>query len=252
MTSGTPPLIGITADIANSSRTSNRPKDRTLFLPQRYLSAIERTGAIPVVLSANRTKKAVRQLLRMLNGLVLSGGNFDIHPRYYGERPIKELGEIKSMRTDFELEITDQALKEDLPILGICGGAQAINVALGGSLYQDITTQLSDTGAYEHSSKNSNGGHSIRVEFGTRLFDIVKRPTLKVNTSHHQAVKRIGRGLIVNAVADDGVIEGIESTEHGFVLGVQWHPEVLAPRQQRQHQIFSSFAAFCKNRFRAR
>ena len=249
---GAPPLIGITADISSTSRSSNRPKDTTLFLPQRYFSAIERAGAIPVVLSANRTKSAVRRLLSLLNGLVLSGGNFDIHPRYYGERPIKELGDIKSARTDFELEITDKALKHDLPILGICGGAQAINVALGGSLYQDIAAQLSHAGACEHSSKNPNGGHSIQVEPGTRLFDILKRSSVKVNTSHHQAVNRLGRGLIVNAVADDGVIEGIESTEHGFVLGVQWHPEVLAPRQQHQHRIFSSFAAFCKNRLRAR
>jgi putative glutamine amidotransferase len=253
MTSGTSPLIGITADVAGASaQVSNRTNDTTLFLPQRYLAAIERAGAIPVVLSSNRTKSTVRQLLSLLDGLVLSGGNFDIHPRYYGERPIKELGEVKSARTDFELAITDQALQQDLPILGICGGAQAINVALGGSLYQDITTQLSDAGAGEHSSKNPSGGHSIHIESGTRLFDIVKRSILKVNTSHHQAVKRLGRGLIVNAVADDGVIEGIESTEHGFVLGMQWHPEVLAPRQQHQQRIFSSFAAFCKKRLRAR
>ena len=249
MTSGKPPLIGITADI---SSPSNSTKDTTLFLPRRYLAAIERAGAVPVVLSANRTQSAVRHLLRMLNGLVLSGGNFDIHPRYYGERAIRELGEIKNARTDFELEMTDKALKEDLPILGICGGAQAINVVLGGSLYQDIGAQLSGAGAYEHSSKNPNGGHSIQVEPGTHLFDIVRRSRFKVNTSHHQAVKRLGRGLIVNAVADDGVIEGIESTEHGFVLGVQWHPEVLAPRQQHQHRIFSSFAAFCRKRLRSR
>lgn len=253
MTSGTPPLIGITADVATASgQVSNRTKDTTLVLPQRYLAAIERAGAIPVVLSGNRTKSAVCHLLRMLNGLVLSGGNFDIHPRYYGERPIRQLGEIKGARTDFELEITDRALEQDLPVLGICGGAQAINVALGGSLHQDIMTQLSDAGAREHSSKNPNGGHPIHVEPGTRLFNILKRSTLNVNTSHHQAVKRLGRGLIINAVADDGVIEGIESAEHGFVLGVQWHPEVLAPRQEHQRRIFTSFVAFCKTRLRAR
>ena len=253
MTGGTLPLIGITADVSRvAARASPRTNDTTVFLPQRYLAAIEGVGAVPVILPSNRTKSVVRQLLSILNGLVLSGGNFDIHPRYYGESPIRELGEIKHARTDFELEITVQALKQDLPVLGICGGAQAINVALGGSLYQDISAQLADTGAGDHSSKNLNGGHSIHVEAGTRLSDIVKRSSFKVNTSHHQAVKRLGRGLIVNAVADDGVIEGIESTKHGFVLGVQWHPEVLAPRQQHQHRIFASFAAFCKNRLRTR
>lgn len=243
MTRCAPPLIGITADVAGAAAG----KGTTLFLPQRYFAAIERAGAIPVVLAAVRSKFAVRRLLNMLNGLVLSGGNFDIHPRFYGERPITALGEIKSERTEFELEITDQALKRDLPVLGICGGAQAINVALGGSLYQDIPTQLSDAGTCEHSSKNPHGGHPIRVESGTCLFEIVRRSRLKVNTSHHQAVKRLGRGLIVNAVADDGVIEGIESTNHGFVLGVQWHPEVLATRQSHQRRIFDSFVDRCKN-----
>ena len=252
MTRDTPPLIGITADVSGgAAHFSNRPKDTTLFVAQRYLSAIERAGGIAVILSANRTKWAVRSLLGRLNGLVLSGGNFDIHPRYYDERPIRELGEIKNARTDFELEIADKAIKQNLPVLGICGGAQAINVALGGSLYQDITAQLGDTGAGEHTSKNPNGGHSIHIEPATRLYKILKRSRLKVNTSHHQAVKQLGHGLVINAVAEDGVIEGIESTRHVFVLGVQWHPEVLAPRQQHQRRIFSSFVALCKNQMSA-
>ena len=246
MTGGTPPLIGITADVADAASRYAHGKDTTLFLPQRYFAAIEGAGAIPIILSAVRSKFAVRRLLGMLDGLVLSGGDFDIHPSFYGEHPIAALGKIKSERTEFELEITDQALKRDLPILGICGGAQVINVVSGGSLYQDIPTQLSDPGACEHSSKNSQGAHPIRVEPGTCLFKIVKRSRLKVNTSHHQAMKRIGRGLIVNAIADDGVIEGIESTSHEFVLGVQWHPEVLATRQSHQRSIFTSFVDRCK------
>ena len=249
MTSGAPPLIGITADSARASQTS---KNSTLFLPERYLVAIERAGAIPVVLSAHRTKSTVPRLLGILNGLVLSGGNFDIHPRYYGERPIEELGEIKAARTEFELEITRAALKRNLPVLGICGGAQAINVALGGSLYQDIEAQLPDAGPHERSSQSRRSGHPIRVNAGTRLFSIVERSSLTVNSSHHQAVKRLGRDLIINAVADDGVIEGIESTQHRFVLGVQWHPEVLAPRQRLQRRIFSSFVALCKQRLRTK
>jgi putative glutamine amidotransferase len=249
MTRGDSPLIGITADVSGAG-TQRSTGDTILFLPQRYLAAIEHAGATAVVLSANRARAAIRLLPQVLNGLVLSGGDFDIHPRHYGERPIKELGEIKTARTEFELEIADAALKADLPVLGICGGAQAINVALGGSLYQDITAQFTDSGAYDHSSKNPKGGHPIRVASGTRLFSIVKRLSFNVNTSHHQAVKRLGRGIIVNAVAEDGVIEGIESTEHSFVLGVQWHPEVLAPHQAHQRRIFSSFVALCKKSMR--
>jgi putative glutamine amidotransferase len=254
MTRDAPPLIGISADIgaAANAPDSQRAEDSTLFLPRRYLLAVERAGAIPVVLSFHRTTAVIRRLVSALDGLVLSGGDFDIHPRHYGERAIKALGRIKAGRTEFELKLTDAALKEDLPVLGICGGAQTLNVALGGSLYQDIAAQLSAAGACEHTSKNPHGGHRIRVESGTRLFDILQRSSLLVNTRHHQAVKRLGRGLIVNAVADDGVIEGIESTEHAFALGVQWHPEILAKRNLRQRRLFSSFVKFCQSRRRSR
>ena len=253
MTRGVPPLIGVTADISGGSADGAKsPKDATLLLPQRYLTAIVRAGAIPVVVSAPQAKSSLRQITTRLNGLVLSGGNFDIHPRYYGERPIRQLGEIKAARTEFELEMTAAALRRNLPILGICGGAQAINVALGGSLYQDIATQLPAAAAHERGGQPHAVDHPIRIEAGTRLFKILKRRNLRVNTTHHQAVKQLGRGLIINAVAADGVIEGIESTEHSFVLGVQWHPEVLAPRRKIHRRLFSSFVALCSQRLPVR
>jgi putative glutamine amidotransferase len=252
MASGAPPLIGITADVSGASvRAAKAPQDATLFLARRYLTAIAGAGAIPVVVSAPQVKSTLRHLLNRLNGLVLSGGNFDIHPRYYGERPIKELGEIKAERTEFELEMTTAALGRDLPILGICGGAQVINVALGGSLYQDIATQIPGAGAHERGARPHAIGHPIRIETATRLFRILGRQKLTVNTTHHQAVKKLGRGLIVNALAVDGVIEGVESTEHRFVLGVQWHPEVLALRQRLHRRLFSSFVALCHKGLRA-
>jgi putative glutamine amidotransferase len=251
MTRGAPSLIGVTADVSSASvHAAKGPQDFTLFLPQRYLTAIARAGAIPVVVSAPQVKSALRHLVSRLNGLVLSGGNFDIHPRYYGEKPIKELGEIKAARTEFELEMTAAALSRDLPVLGICGGAQAINVALGGSLYQDIASQVPGAAAHERGARPYPINHRIRIETGTRLFRIVGRQKLTVNTSHHQAVKQLGRGLIINAVAADGVIEGIESTEHSFVLGVQWHPEVLAPRRKLHRRLFSSFVALCNKQRR--
>ncbi len=243
------PLIGVTADVSEPS--VERAKDHrepTLFVPQRYLTAIEQAGAIPLVLAPNQTSSALRRLVALLDGLLITGGNFDIHPRFYGERPIPELGILKPRRTEFELEMTASALKEDLPVLGICGGAQAINVALGGSLYQDIETQLPAAGEHQQSAKKSTGGHPVRVKDNTQLYAIVGQQTLEVNTTHHQAVKKLGRGLAVNAIADDGVIEGIESTEHRFVLGVQWHPEVLAPRRSAQRRIFSCFVSRCKQR----
>jgi len=178
--------------------------------------------------------------------LIISGGGFDIHPSYYGERPIRQLGAIKAQRTEFELDIAAAALKQDLPILGICGGEQALNVVLGGSLYQDISAQVADASEHQQSDKKCFGGHRVQIPDGTCLRAIVKQASLEVNTTHHQAVKQLGKGLIVDAIADDGVIEGIESTRHAFVIGVQWHPEVLAPRRQGHRRIFDALIAACR------
>ena len=197
-------------------------------------------------LESLRPTASVRRALSLLDGLVITGGNFDIHPSYYGEKPIAELGVMKSQRTEFELEIGAAALRNDLPVLGLCGGEQALNVALGGSLYQDIAAQLPAALAHEQSEKKSYGGHYVDIIPHTRLYTIVRRGRIEVNTSHHQAVKQLGKGLIIDAVADDGVIEGIESTRHRFVLGVQWHPEALATKRQAHRRIFSEFLAACK------
>ncbi len=244
MTRDARPLIGVTADLSEASGRLKNHRESTLIVPQRYLSAIERAGAIPLVLPASSSDSALRRVVSLVDGLVITGGNFDIHPQYYGETPRKELGVIKAQRTEFELGMTAAALAQDLPVLGICGGAQAINVALGGSLYQDIEAQCAGAGAHQQSEKKYSGGHRITVQNGTQLHAIVRQRSLEVNTTHHQAVKKLGRGLVVSAFADDGVIEAIESTRHRFVLGVQWHPEVLA-RRKAQQSIFAAFVKCC-------
>ena len=240
-------LIGITADFDNSGKTPGRSKPGpTIFLPERYSRALERAGGIPVILSPAGSRSVANRLLDRLDGLVISGGNFDIHPSLYGEEPIKELGEIKGERTEFELNLTRLALKRDLPLLGICGGAQALNVALGGTLYQDIATQLPEAIEHRQSAKKHFGGHRIQIQIGTRLAKIVKRQILEVNTTHHQAVKELGAGLVVNAIATDGLIEGIESSRHSFVMGVQWHPEALADKFLQQRKLLSVFVDACR------
>jgi putative glutamine amidotransferase len=178
-----------------------------------------------------------------LDGLVVSGGNFDIHPSYYREKPLRALGEIQPRRTEFELAMIRVALERDCPVLGICGGAQAINVALGGSLYQDIASQLPNAVEHQQAAKKATGGHVIRIQPGTLLHRILRRENLQVNTTHHQAIKRLGRGLVINATAEDGLVEGIESLGHSFVLGVQWHPEAMHRKFAAQQRIFRSFIA---------
>ena len=239
-------LIGITADVAQGATNGRGSPDSTFFLPERYCRALEHAGGVPVILSPTGSRAVAARALDRLDGLLISGGNFDIHPRLYGERPIKELGQIKAERTRFELILALVALKRDLPLLGICGGAQAINVALGGTLYQDIATQLNEAIEHQQSKKKHIGGHHIEIRSGTRLAKIVRRPFLEVNTTHHQAVKRLGTGLVINATAEDGLVEGIESSLHSFVLGVQWHPEALAPASLHQRKIFSAFVEACR------
>jgi putative glutamine amidotransferase len=242
------PLIGITADVsgvtANGTAAAQGP---TLFLPQRYYHAVQKAGGMSLVLPPIGSRSTLRKTLQHLDGILISGGNFDIHPSYYGEEPISALGATKRERTEFELELIDLAWNQDLPLLGICGGAQAINVALGGSLYQDIATELPNANQHEQGAKRNEGGHPIEIHPGTRLRQIVQKQTLEVNTTHHQAVRKVGKGLRVNATAKDGLIEGIESPNHKFVLGVQWHPEALVDLDTYQRRIFSSFISAARH-----
>ncbi|MGH7929064.1 MAG: gamma-glutamyl-gamma-aminobutyrate hydrolase family protein [Candidatus Binatia bacterium] len=243
------PVIGITADFSPANRDGNgATREATHFLPHRYCHAVENAGGIALILPAIISNAALKRILAVVDGLVISGGDFDIHPSYYGEKPIAGLGIIKQERTEFELDLTRAALKRDMPVLGLCGGEQAINVVLGGTLYQDIPTQLPQAGNHQQSDKKEIGGHQIHVHQRTRLSEILRRRRIEVNTTHHQAVKRIGKGLRINATAEDGLIEGIESEQHSFVLGLQWHPEVLAPRHEHQRRIFAAFTAACAQR----
>lgn len=239
------PLVGITPDVSPARRTNGKRREPLIVIQDRYARALEAAGAVPVVLPVLPSSRNINAMIDRLDGLLVSGGNFDIHPRFYGEKPIRSLGEIKEERTDFELGLIALALKRDMPLLGICGGAQAINVALGGSLYQDIDAQYPDRIEHQRSDIKDRGGHRIAIHEGTKLRKIVGRPSLQVNTTHHQAVKQPGKNLLVDASADDGIIEGIESAAHRFVVGVQWHPEFLVQRDAAQRKIFAAFVQAC-------
>ena len=241
------PVIGITADSSECEPTGSRTNREGLYsLASRYCDAIENAGGLPIIIPHSRSRTQIRHLLRRIDGLLISGGGFDIDPAYYGEQPIAELGKINSQRTFTELQSIACGLDRDLPMLGICGGAQAINVALGGSLYQDIATQLPAAQKHQQEERSDSYGHVVEVARGTLLYKICRRQRLKVNTTHHQAIRKLGKGLAINATAPDGLIEGIESKQHSFVLGLQWHPEVLARREAVQREIFSSFVLACR------
>jgi putative glutamine amidotransferase len=231
------PLIGVTSDFDVGKETS-RPN---YFLYEPYISAIEQAGGLPLILPYIKGSEEAGLLLDRLHGLLLTGGDFDIDPSHYGEEWTVEKRAVNERRTRFEMEIARQALARDLPVLGICGGEQTINVALKGSLYQDILSQRQGANSHELGRGKSETLHKVEIVPETLLHRIVGEKTLKVNSTHHQSVKDLGDGLQINATAGDGVIEGIESVRHGFVLGVQWHPEALFENNPGCRKVFEAF-----------
>lgn len=231
------PVIGITTDIETEGKQ---------VLDHNNVQAIIRSGGLPVILPTG-IDNDVKQLSTMLDGLLLTGGG-DINPMIFGEEPHKHLEEVSPSRDSIEIAIFREMLKLNKPILGICRGLQIINIALGGNMYQDIYSQR-DVPLLQHSQKahRYHQSHFVQVKKGSLLESISNTEQIKVNSYHHQAVKDVPLPLIISGVASDGTIEAIESTEHPFVLGVQWHPEGLAENKDAVSlDIFERFIEKCR------
>ncbi|SEC45794.1 gamma-glutamyl-gamma-aminobutyrate hydrolase family protein [Paenibacillus sp. GP183] len=207
-----------------------------------YTRSVERAGGIPVVLPVTETS-LLDSLLDRLDGLLLTGGT-DINPLYYGEAPTSSLGKIEEERDAFELEIANRALARDMPIFGICRGLQLLNVAMGGSLYQDLQQSLGQDVFHAHIQfRKWQATHEVALEMGSRLHLLAGRDRLAVNSLHHQAIHRLADGLMITARADDGVVEAVEATSHTAVFAVQWHPEMMAERDRTQQLLFDHFVS---------
>jgi putative glutamine amidotransferase len=176
--------------------------------------------------------------VQTLHGLLIPGSPADVDPAWYGEEPHARLGPVNPLRTDFEIQLVRLALRRELPVFGICGGSQVLNVALGGSLYQDILSQVAK--AYKHSASPERA-HTVDIVPGTRLAALLDTQEMRVNSLHHQAVKLPGQGLMISASARDGIIEAVEMASQPFVIGVQWHPERLFAEDESAQRLFSAF-----------
>lgn len=199
-------------------------EERRLFLDRAYVEAVIAAGGLPLIAPYGAPVEA---LLDVAQGVVITGGAFDIPPSAYGEEDRPGLGPPKADRTLFEWELLEGALTRGLPLLGVCGGMQLLNVVLGGSLVQDIPTEFPEALAHEQKTPKDRPSHAIHVEAGSLLAEAAGRVGgAEVNSTHHQAVARLGRDLVVSARAPDGIVEAIEMPG-AFVLGVQWHPESL-------------------------
>ena len=232
------PLIGLTLDSEPAGGYSALP---WYALRENYCAAVAQAGGLAVLLP-HEPERADAYVDR-LDGLIVTGGAFDVDPALYGADGRHASVTTKDRRTAFEKAAAERALDRDMPVLGICGGQQLLNVVLGGTLIQHIPDEVEGALAHEQPNPRTEPGHSVAVAPGTLLRRIVGADTLAVNSAHHQASREVGRGVAVNAVAPDGVIEGIEAVGARFCLGVQWHPEYGIDRGDAR--IFAAFVDAC-------
>jgi putative glutamine amidotransferase len=232
------PLVGITLDSEPPGGWSKYP---WYAIRQNYAAAVVEAGGLPVALPHDAA--LAEDWLDRIDALIVTGGAFDIDPAIYGAGDRHETVTLKEGRTAAELALLRGALARNMPVLGICGGQQLMAVALGGTLIQHIPDSVPDCLAHEQKTRHDEPAHAVEVTPDTLLARIAGGPRMMVNTSHHQAVRDAGPGVVVNAVAPDGVIEGIEDPRYHFCLGVQWHPEFHTDPADRL--IFASLIEHC-------
>lgn len=235
------PLIGITSSIE---------KDESFHkVYDHNVRGVIEAGGVPVFLPNVSDQASISKLAQEIDGLLGSGG-YDIDPSYYGEEPHQKLGDITPRRDEFEFTLFQKVLELNKPILGICRGMQMLNVAAGGSLFQDIYSQNEgDLLKHAQDGPTYYGTHLAEIEADSLLYKIIGEKEISVNSRHHQAVKEVAKGLVVSARARDGIIEAIESKEQDFVVGLQWHPEnMLEAEDLASQKIFAAFIKACKDK----
>ncbi|HUC65984.1 MAG TPA: gamma-glutamyl-gamma-aminobutyrate hydrolase family protein [Stellaceae bacterium] len=231
------PVIGLTLD---SEPPGGYSKTHGWYaLRENYCDAVARAGGLPILLPHEPEQAAA--YLDLIDGLVVTGGAFDVDPALFGATTRHQTVTTKDRRTAFELAVTRGAVGADKPVLGICGGQQLLNVALGGTLIQHIPDEVPGALAHEQPNPRTEAGHVVTVNPGTLLHRITGMAELPVNSAHHQAVKALAPGFVVDAVAPDGIVEGIEDPGKRFLIGVQWHPEYFI--SEGDSRLFAAFIA---------
>ncbi|QFF98099.1 gamma-glutamyl-gamma-aminobutyrate hydrolase family protein [Psychrobacillus glaciei] len=229
------PIIGVSSSL----------KEDVLTVPTENMHAIGKFGGVPLVLP-NMVYAGIDTIAEMIDGLLLTGGG-DIDPTLFGEEPLQGLGDITPERDAFEIAMIQKMLELNKPILGLCRGAQILNTAVGGDMYQDINSQIEST-LLQHNqhAPRWHGSHFVQVMKGSLLHGIAQTEQFKVNSYHHQANRGVPTGFAVSAVSSDGIVEAIESKNHRFVMGLQWHPEYLVLKNDSiSVAIFKAFIDAC-------
>lgn len=233
------PIIGITLDNEGAGNYSKFP---WYAIRYNYLHSIEKFGGIPFPLL--HTQVNIKEIFNILDGLIITGGNFDIDPNLYGK---KSQGSriIKNIRTNFEISMCKIFLESSKPILGICGGQQLLNVVCGGTLIQDIIKNKNIPVEHEQKNPRNEISHSANIIKDSYLDKILGKNKIMVNSAHHQSVDKLGKDLIVSSFADDDIVESIEHIIHRWCIGIQWHPEFLITEDDKK--IIKNFVNACIN-----
>ncbi len=230
------PIIGITVDIGD---------DRSLGTPGAYMTAVERANGIPIIIPYCEGEDVLDGIIDLCDGFLFSGGA-DIDPSRYGETADPLCGKPELLRDELEFRLFEKIKKSKKPLLAICRGCQFVNVAFGGTLLQDIPSQLSTETHHRQLEPKFSHSHSVNIKENSFLFDIVGCSKIKANSFHHQAIKRLGDELEVVATSDDGVIEAIYYTGEQYIRGYQWHPERICDIDEYHQRIFDDFVKKCK------
>ena len=243
----TRPLIGITTQTLHAIDGIPAGLPASWVMNQRYAHAVTSAGGVPVLVPLlDQDSTTLRAIYDRLDAVFLPGG-VDVDPATFGAAPHPRLGRIDPARDRVELTLARWAMDDAKPLFGLCRGLQVINVALGGTLHQDLASELPsaikhDYFPTEHYTRDLLA-HAVQVDPGSRLGDLLDASSVHVNSMHHQGVKALGQGLRATALAPDGLIEAVEGTDRRFIVGVQWHPEALVEKDPRMERLFTALVA---------
>jgi putative glutamine amidotransferase len=239
-------VIGITCSLTVTNIEGTMHFLERNQIARDYARVIEYVGGTPLLLPHVENSDCIDHYLRLLDGLLLSGGG-DIDPLLFGREPHQKIGNVDRVRDEMELHLTQKALHQNLPIFATCRGMQVLSVAAGGTIYQDIASDMPQpTLCHLQKGPGWYASHTIDILHGSRLQQIVGSTSTRVNSFHHQAVRDVGDGFVATAHSKDGVIEAIENPTHSFALGVECHPELMWERHPDALNLFTAFVKACQ------